>query len=969
VKKNFILYSNLLISTFLYGQIQPLRFKHLLLENGLSQSSVTCILKDSRGFMWFGTEDGLNKYDGSTFSVFTHNSTDKESLSSSYINAISGQEEGFIWVATNNGLNYFNPDNEKFTRYLHDPNNPKSLSNNNVNALQLTKDKLLLVGTSDGLCLFDHRTGFTRYIPENKTNPYHVVSLARDEEGYVWVLSKEAVEKIRVDNGKFTRMAFYVLPENSIKNVILPELINLWIGTSKGLMKFNLLTQKSETFTFYGLNGKTSFDNRNNIQALTNGRNGKIWLGTMGGGLISFDKITGGYEAVLNDPYNRLSLNSNLVKSIFLDEKAILWVGTYGGGINKCDPAQFKFQHYNNQPGNSNSLSDNGVRAILQDSDGELWVGTHDGLNRINRETNRVLVYKTEQNNLSTISSNIIRALCEAPNGTIWAGTWDNGLNSFDKKTGKFKRYIHLPGSSDSVGQVRCLETDSQNNLWIGGNGLWKFNPISGEWKKYFHDKLNMNSLSGNTINRIYFERKGLLWVGTQSGLNCIDTVSGIIRRFLPFPNDTLSINHPHITSIAEDKNGLLWIGTYGGGLNVLNSKTGYFQHYNTSNGLLNDVIYAILIDNSGIIWFTSNNGLCRFNPGQRELKYFDVEDGIQSNEFNAGAYFKSKSGEFFFGGINGFNAFYPGTVSRQKETAKIVFTDLHILDDKNSLPGKVLDKHISRASIIRLNHSQNTFSLKFAELNYSDNSDNNYQYQLEGFENEWKDLGKKQEITIGNLKPGTYTLHVRVRNDLTKKTSVSITVLTPFWLSEWAYALYTLVVISITALLYRNQKKMKLMREQFEVKIRNWEETSKVPPSPFQKQQDTGTTLQLKMIEVTPVDQRFLERVIQVAEEHIEDTGFDVEKFAGEMYLSRSQFHRKLKKLTGHSATGFIRLIRLKRAAQLLSGNAGTVSEIAWKVGFENIGYFSKCFTETFGIPPSQYKGSASSSDFKHNT
>lgn len=963
MKTILIFYTSLFTPFLLLGQNQALKFKHLLLENGLSQSSVTCILKDSRGLMWFGTEDGLNKYDGSNFTVYRHVSTEKESLSSSYINAISEQEDGFLWIATNNGLNYFNPDNEKFTRYVHDPNEPKSLSHNNVNALQLTKDKRLLVGTSDGLSIFDFGTGFSRYTPENITVPYHVVSIACDEQGYVWVLSKEMIEKIRFTNGQFSRLSFYKLPENSIKNVLLPDSLNLWIGTNKGLIKFDTLTKKSETFRFYDVKEKEPSDNRSNIRPLIYDRNGKLWIGTHGGGLISFDKITGSFEAVLNDPYNRFSLNSNLIGSVFLDEKGILWVGTYGGGINKYDPAQFKFQHYNNQPGNSNSLSDNVVRAILLDRDGELWVGTHGGLNRINRKTGQVLVYRSEQNNLSTISSNIIRALCEDANGTIWAGAWDNGLNSFDKKTGKFKRYIHFPGRADSIGQVRCLETDAQGNIWAGGNGLWKFNPVSGEYKSYFFDKSIDNNFSGNIVNRLYFDRRGLLWVCTQSGLNCVDTASGIIRRFPYAPQDTLSISHPVITSIAEDKNGLLWIGTYGGGLDILDVKSGNFQHYNTSNGLLNDVIYGILIDDPGFIWFSSNAGLGRFDPQRKEFKYFGVEDCIQSNEFNAGAYFKSKLGEFFFGGINGFNAFYPGSINSKKETSKIVFTDFQILDDKKSLAVNILNKHISRASTIRLSYSQNTFSLKFAELNYSDNADNNYEYQLEGFDKKWNDLGKKKVITIGNLKPGTYTLHVRAHNDLTKQTSVSITVLTPFWQSTWAYIVYVLTATIIAALVYRNMRRMKLIREQFELKIRNWENNAKAAAS-LQKQPETGATLQLKTVKVTSLDQRFLERVIQIAEDHIEDSEFDVEKFAGEIFLSRAQLHRKLKKLTGSSATQFIRLIRLKRAAQLLSGNAGTVSEIAYKVGFENIGYFSKCFTETFGVPPSQYKGNASSSD-----
>jgi ligand-binding sensor domain-containing protein/AraC-like DNA-binding protein len=952
------IYTGLLIPFLLMGQNQSLKFKHISLEKGLSQSSITCILKDSRGFMWFGSEDGLNKYDGTDFTVYRHMSTDKESLSSSYIHAIAEQEDGFLWIGTNNGLNYFNPDSEKFTRYVHNPNDPKSVSHNNVNTLYLTHDKRLIAGTSNGLNIFDPRGGFIKYSSQNSRSPYNVVSVIQDKQGYIWALSSEMIEKIKWENGYLSRISFYKLPAGSIQNAMFPDSSHLWIGTSKGLIKFNLHNQKFDAFRFYDL--KVSDDSRNNVQTVISDQTGNLWLGTIGGGLIHFDKVTGKFETVLNDPYNPFSINSNMVRSIFLDEKEILWLGTYGGGINKYDPAQFKFQHYYHQPGERNSLSNNGVRAILLDRDGELWVGTHGGLNRMNRKTGQVKVYKYEQNNPATISSNTIRALCEDSAGTIWAGAWDNGLNSFDKQTGKFKRYIYLPGRTDSLRQVRSLETDARGNIWIGSNGLWKFNPITKECRNYLHEELKANNPGGNIVNKLYFDQSGLLWVGMQNGLYCLDTATNAFRKYLHSPQDTLSISHPHVTSIAEDKNGLLWVGTYGGGLNVLDVSTGVFKHYNTKNGLLNDVIYAILIDDPGFIWFTSNAGLGRVDPQSREFKYFRVEDGIQSNEFNAGACF-NKSGEFFFGGINGFNAFFPGNINSKKETSKIVFTNFQLADDRTSFAGKIPDKHISRTEHIKLNYSQNTFSLKFSELNFSENADNTYEYLLEGFEDNWRDLGKKRVITIGNLKPGSYTLHVRVRNDLTKKTSVSITVLSPVWQSTWAYAAYCLTAVLISVLVYRNIRRTKLIRKQFELKIRDWETHARTSAQ-LPDQHDAGATLPLKTIPVTSVDQRFLEKVIQIAEDHIEDSGFNVEKFAGEMFMSRSQLHRKLKTLTGHSATKFIRLIRLKRAAQLLSGNTGTVSEIAFKVGFENIGYFSKCFNETFGVPPSQYKVKLSS-------
>ncbi len=954
LKVNIIISICLFIPFLIMGQNQSSKFKHLTSENGLSQSTITCILKDSRGFMWFGTEDGLNKYDGTSFIVYRHMPDDSESLSSSYITSIVEQEDGFLWIGTKNGLNYFNPNNEKFKQYLHDPNDTKSLGHNEINTLQISNDGRLLIGTPNGLNLFDPDTGFSKYTSVNTKNSYNVISMVQDKERYLWVLSSEMLERIKIDNGSFSKVQFQKSFKSSFKYTMLLDSLNLWIGTDNGLVRFDLRTEASNIYRFSGLN--KSKNKRNNILSIINGQLGSLWLGTNGGGLIHFDKITGQFKTILHDPYNRLSLNSNSIKSMFLDESEILWLGTYGGGINKYDPDQFKFKHYKYLPGDRNSLSENTVRSILVDRDGELWVGTHGGLNRINRKTNRIKTYKYDQNNLTAISSNMVRALCEDSKGIIWAGTWGSGLNSFNKRTGIFKRYISLPTRADSIGQVRVLKADNQGNIWVGGNGLWRFNPLTNKYKSYFYDENNNNNnnnnLSINSINTLHFSKSGLLWVGTsQNGLNSLNMNSNIIKEYLHDPKDTLSISHKHVTSIAEDRKGSLWVGTYGGGLNVLDISNGIFQHYNTSNGLLNDVIYGILIDSKDFIWFTSNAGLGRFDPNTKEFKYFGVEHGIQSDEFNAGAYFKSTEGEFFFGGINGFNAFYPNAINSNKKTSKIIFTDFQLLDEKRTFTvNKILDKHISRAEHIKLKHNQNTFSLKFAELNYSENVDNSYEYQLDGFEKDWQYLGKKQTITLGNLNPGVYTLNVRVHNDLTKKTTINITISPPFWKSNWAYTAYVLTIILITSLIYRNVMKIKRIRRQFELKIRNWENDTNT------QAKLSNTTLSLKKVQITSTNQRFLERTIKIVENNIEDSSFDVEKFASEMFMSRSQLHRKLKALTGYSTTEFIRMIRLKRAAQLLQGNSGTVSEIAYKVGFDNIGYFSKCFRETFGKPPSQY-------------
>jgi len=951
IKANIILFICVLVPFLIMGQSQSSNFKHFTLENGLSQSSISCILKDSQGFMWFGTEDGLNKYDGTNFTIYSHIPDDNESLSSSNIYSIVEQGDGFLWIGTKNGLNYFNPNTEKFTRYIPSGNGAKAFGQ--INSLKISKDGRLLVGTSNGLYLFNQDTGFLKYTPANMKSSYNVISMVQDKKGYLWVLSLEMLEKIKLDNGSFSGVHFQKSLKKSVKTSMLLDSLNLWIGTSKGLIKYNLRSQTTRTFKFYDLNG--SHDFKNSILSVTSGNDeDTLWLGTSSGGLIRFDKITSEFQTILRDPNNRLSLNSNSIKSLFLDKTGILWVGTYGGGINKYDPNQFKFKHYKHYSSDNNSLSENMVRSILLDKDGELWVGTHDGLNRINRETDHIEVYKYNKNNVSTISSNVVRALCEDSKGTIWIGTWNNGLNSFDKKTGLYKRYISLPGRTDSLGPVRTIITDDEYNIWMGGNGLWRFNPKTHKSKSYFYNNDNYG-LNSDQIHDLHFDKTRLLWIGTQRGLVSLDTALNISKRYLHSPDDTLSISHNYITSIAEDKNGLLWIGTYGGGLNIFDTSTRTFRHYNTSNGLLNDVIYGILIDNQDFIWFTSNVGLGRFDSNAEEFKYFGVEHGIQSKEFNAGAYFKSNEGEFFFGGINGFNAFYPNTINKNSKVSDIVFTDFQLLDKENiHSANELYGKSISRLEHIKLNYNQNNFFLKFSELNYANNVDHKYEYQLKGLNNDWHDLGKKKLISIGNLKSGKYVLNLRVHNELTKKVSLRLTILPPYWKTYWAFLFYLIIVLSVVFLLYKNARKNLNLRKQFELKIKNLE--NNIITSEQEQNRNSIGGLTTNSTNELSIHEKFLQRVIEIVEKNLDDSSFDVERFANEIFMSKSQLYRKLKNITGYSATEFIRLIRLKRAAQLLKVNTATVAEIAYKVGFDNVGYFSKCFKELFGKPPSKY-------------
>jgi len=668
--------------------------------------------------------------------------------------------------------------------------------------------------------------------------------------------------------------------------------------------------------------------------------------------LVNFNKSDNTYRLTRYDPNTTSGLNSNSIKSLFVDESDILWIGTYGTGINKYDPNQFKFKHYSYSPNTKNSLSESTVRSVLRDSDGEIWVGTHDGLNRIDGETNEVTVYRHDKNNSSSISSNTVRSLKQDSKGTIWAGTWSHGLNSFNKNTGTFKRYNSFLEGKETIGPVRAIAIDEQDNIWIGGSGLFQLKPNKNEYNIYFKS----NKQNDHVVHSLYLDKSESLWIGTyQNGIIHLDIKTGKTKTFLNNPKDSLSISHNYVTSIAKDQNDFLWIGTYGGGLNRLHTSSGSFKRYNTNNGLLNDVIYGVIIDDENNVWFSSNAGLSKFDVQTNTYSHYGVDYGVQSMEFNSGAFSKGENGEFFFGGINGLNTFYPNDINESKSVKDIVFTSFQLPNKEGIYTSNELyGKNSSHLEHIDLNYYQNSFSLTFSELNYANMVKNHYEYQLKGLSDDWIDLKDKRTITIGNLKPGRYIINLRVLGEPIKKTSLSLRISPPYWKTTWAYLCYVLIILLVSWRWHKIARKNKNVRKQFEQKIKNLEEDISIFRQ--EKNRKSVNKLTLRSINEVSIDKKFIQRAIEIVENNLTDSSFDVQNFADEMFVSKSQLHRKLKRTTGYATTEFIRLIRLKKAAQLLKLNSGTVSEIAYQVGFDNVGYFSKCFKELFGKTPSQY-------------
>jgi ligand-binding sensor domain-containing protein/serine phosphatase RsbU (regulator of sigma subunit) len=833
-------------------RMREIEFKHISLDQGLSQATVYCILQDKKGFMWFGTQDGLNRYDGYNFIVYKPHPDHPGSISHITITALAEDPSGSLWIGTRGGgLNRFNRESETFTHYRYNPNNPASLSSDYISSLCLDSTGQLWAGTqASGLNRFNPQTGtFTRYTALSDTHsPGGLTNNAinciyEDRGGVLWVgTDAAALHEYHRQTDRFTpyRLAPTERDNNNAVISALHEDIsgNFWVGTDpEGLHRFDRTTG---TFTpFRQDTTKTGNLNGNSISTILETRAGDLWIGTSGGGLSGFHPGTGTFTHYFHNSNNPDSLNNNFILSSCVDRSGTLWLGTAGGGLNQFTCANEKFNHYHAIPNEPNSLNNNMVRALYQDRSGILWIGTADGgLNRFDREKKQFTHYVTILSPTgialpTSISSNAIRALREDRQGMLWIGTEDSGLNKFNKKTGTFTLYRHDPNDPDSLSSdsVYCIHEDRSGILRIGtwGGGLNRFNRETQTFTRFQARDRDPNSPGNNLVYSIIEDHSGVLWIATAGGLCKFDHKANppAFKHFRHIPGNPNSLSNDIVTAIHEDKNHILWIGTIGGGLNRLNPAKETFKHYNETHGLPNNVIYGILEDKKGHLWISTNKGLSRFNPNNEEFRNYDVHDGLQSNEFNGGAYYKNSAGEMFFGGVNGFNAFFPEEIKDNPFIPPIVITGFKISNRTVEIGKKgesPLQKSISETQEIELSRDHHFFSFDFAALSYINPHKNRYAYKMEGFDDDWIYSGTRRFAIYTNLSPGKYVFRVKGSNNdgiwNEEGTAVKIIIPPTFWETPWAYLVYAFVLLGI---LY-GLRYVELHRERTRMQLRESE-------------------------------------------------------------------------------------------------------------------------------------------------
>jgi ligand-binding sensor domain-containing protein len=775
-------------------------------EKGLSQNSANCILQDSKGYMWIGTWDGLNRFDGYNFITYKSSITgNSNELSNQTINALFEDKNGIIWIGTETGLNSFDRKNQKFTQYKRNPKDPFSISSDTVWCFAEENENFLWIGTNNGLNKLDKSTGYFyhfRLNPNNANSPSNnsINCILLDKDANIWFGTNEGLNFYNRNERVFTHWYQNISNKNSLSDDLVNDLLydnegNLWICTDNGLDVYNLKLKKF-THYYYYKEDNNSISN-NHVTAILQDFEKNIWIGTYGGGLNKVDRKTKKFNRFVNDIYNERSLSNDYINSIYQDKSGMIWVATAWKGVNKIDKYSNRFKHFYHFTNDSRSINHNNVWSIFQDNAGKLWIATDKGLNIYDTTTRKFSFLQNIPENKNSIPSNLTRIVFEDSKGDFWIGTYDAGICIYRPQTNTYLRFSNDPANLQSLSfdRINYFLEDKKHNLWIGtDNGLNKYLPDTKKFTRYQHNSSDPGTISNNVVYHMYEDNEGYIWISTLGGLNRFDPSTEKFTCFRKNDNTFNSLSSDKIFSVYEDHEGIFWIATCGGGLNRFDRSTGEIKYYLEENGLSNNVVYNIAEDKNNNLWITTNYGLSRFNKSNQTFINYDVKDGIQSNEFNLHAYYHNNvTGELFIGGMNGFNAFIPEKIATNTFIPKIVITTFRIFD--KSVPLELAD-----GDTISLSYEDNFFSFEFSSLDFSNPSKNKYAFFLQNFDNHWNYSDAYKHFTgYTKVSPGTYIFKVKGSNcdGIWNEKGISITIIisTPWWQS-WGFRSVSFLVI-----------------------------------------------------------------------------------------------------------------------------------------------------------------------------
>jgi ligand-binding sensor domain-containing protein/DNA-binding CsgD family transcriptional regulator len=831
----------------------PIRvfFDRISIESGLSQSIVTALFQDRQGFLWVGTTDGLNLYDGYEFSVFRHDQQNPKSLSHSYITTILEDRSGRLWVGTMDGLNLLESDRRNFRRFFSNPEDPQSLGDSDIGILYEDKSGFLWIGTANGLNrLVETKSppswSFVRSGYDPITGPkragMEISSLLEDRSGRFWVgTRKQGIFLFDRERRVFSQ----VWPAQTTSSIEPPVIFclfedsrgRLWQGDETGMSRVDLPLGGSAEIAVRKIrpNFGESVDAASLVvYDIDEDPAGALWAGTYGKGLIRVDPESGNFDRIANDPADTASLSNDYVTTLAIDSSGLLWAGTSGGGLNKQNRTRERIRRYACSPNGPPASGRNMVFSILKDSAGNLLVGTRSGLCFLPPGQNTYSLWDHPRLPVP-LKSEFIRFLLRDGGGRIWIGTEAkrNGIFRFDPSSSQFLQFRHERGNPDSLGTnvAASAALDRDGNLWIGtsNNGLdmvaaaelAKPRPV---FRHYRRSPVAASPLSHNEIGALLADRNGNLWIGTRGGgLNMLvaaqvgsDEPEYLVFR--PQSGDPTSLSGDEIISLYEDRAGRIWVGTAKGGLNLFDRDKRVFERFSRKDGLPDETIYAITEDADGDLWVSTNDGLAEIDLQSRRIKTYDVRDGLQGNEFNTRAILRTEEGELIFGGVNGLSIIMPGVEATDGPPPVVAITHLStaglagekIVPDSVRLP-------IFKSGAIRLPYRNSGFEVRFAVLDFRAPWKNTFSCRLTGLEKEWILRDGQHSLEIPVLDPGRYTLEVRGMNAdgvwSGSPATLSIAVSRPFWGTRGFIIGIVLLVAILAAAAIEVRKKIKAAR------------------------------------------------------------------------------------------------------------------------------------------------------------
>ncbi|WP_331583149.1 hybrid sensor histidine kinase/response regulator transcription factor [Puia sp.] len=804
-----------------HAQGPRLRFTHLSGEQGLSNSTIEAICQDNQGFIWIGTRDGLNRYDGHEMVVYRNDPADSGSISDGYIRCIYEDRDHQLWIGTVNGLNRLDRRKDRFTRWKHRDDDTGSLSNSGITALLEDHRGQFWVATSGGMNLLDRKTGRSRHfrmgggpgsLRDDRINCLH-----EDKTGQIWVGTQSGLDVFHPESGKFTAIENPAITNASGNTIIAireDRQGNLWLGTEDdGLYLFDPLRK---SFTRYGHSDKEPGSLGNNmIKCMLTDHKGQVWAGSINGGLNLFYASSGSFFHYTYEPGNGTSLSQRTISALFEDRQGNLWVGTHRGGINIYSPGMDKFNLYRQEPA-ANSLSYNDVKAFCEDRTGNIWVGTDGGgLDLFLRDERIFRHHRNDPYNERSIGSNAVLDVFQDREGELWVSTWGGGLNRFNRERGDFTRYQNVADDPHSISSNFVQKTfeDFSGNLWVATyyGGLNIFDRKKEQFTRLIDDPTGKTSLTGKNIVSLLDDKEGRIWIGTDDGgLNCWNEST---RHFTHYFDKEEKM--PDLRVLFVDSRGRLWVGQKG--LYLFDAARDRFLLYPNRAGLAGEFIKGITEDGAGILWVATSNGLTRLDPETNIFKKYNTGDGLQDLEFEANAFLKTKDGEMYFGGINGFNSFYPGAISANSFIPPVYITGFQLSNRKVRPDDGIgpLTEDISGTKEIMLSYRQSTFSFTFSALNYTTPENNQYAYRLEQLDTAWNYVGKENKAVYTNLSPGSYVFRVKASNNdgiwNDEGASIRVVITPPFWRTGWFTTLLVALVVSGLYLLYKFRTRLKM--------------------------------------------------------------------------------------------------------------------------------------------------------------